>query len=453
MIINDLCNVDKNTKRRQYPLQHQKIGSELAHVKTYRNSKFHQDYWKTKVERRTLLGGNGENYLSGGFYIRMFHHGRREYFNLNTANKDLAAIAAKDIYILLKTGGWESVFRKYKPEAMEKKEDPTVGEFFEALRSTNVGKEMTLNVYIGKFRTILTECFEIPKCSEAYYWKSQEYQDWIAAVDRIKLSEITPSRIQAWKKYRLDQVRESPVMTQSTRRTINSMLRGIKSLFAKKRLQHLPLKIDGSPIMGIDMEYVPVSKYRSKIADVNKFLADALRELKPEPLKVFLLALGAGLRRNEIDKLMWEQVDLEKAIIHIDVTDLTGLKTASSAGDVFIGAELAACLKEFHAQAKSVFVVEGTGALKPVNTTSYHYRCAKTFKDLNLWLRSKGITSLKPIHELRKEFGSLICANSGIFAASRQLRHSNITLTNMYYLDVKNPAVVDLPIKAARQAT
>ena len=395
-----------------------------------------------------MLGGDGENYLSGGFYIRMFHQGRREYFNLNTANKDVAAIAAKDIYILLKTGGWEAVFRKYKPEAMAKKEEPTAGEFFAAPRATNVGKEMTLQVYIGKFRTILTECFEIPKCSEAYYWKLQEYQDWIAAVDRIKLSEITPSRIQTWKKYRLDQVRASPVLTQSTRRTINSMLRGIKSLFAKKRLQHLPLKIDASPITDIDMEYVPVSKYRSKIPDFEKFVAEATTELKDEPeaLKVFLLALGAGLRRNEIDKLMWEQIDLEKAVIHIDVTDLTGLESAASAGDVFIGAELAAWLKEYHVQAKSVFVVEGTGALKPVNSTSYHYRCAKVFKKLNRWLRSKGITSLKPIHELRKEFGSLICANSGIFAASRQLRHSNITLTNMYYLDVKNRAVVNLPI-------
>lgn len=40
-----------------------------------------------------------------------------------------------------------------------------------------------------------------------------------------------------------------------------------------------------------------------------------------------------------------------------------------------------------------------------------------------------GITAIKPLHELRKEFGSQLCAKYGIYAASRMLRHADIAIT------------------------
>jgi integrase len=41
------------------------------------------------------------------------------------------------------------------------------------------------------------------------------------------------------------------------------------------------------------------------------------------------------------------------------------------------------------------------------------------------------------LHTLRKEFGSIIAAEHGIYAASRLLRHADITTTAQYYLDKK----------------
>ena len=47
----------------------------------------------------------------------------------------------------------------------------------------------------------------------------------------------------------------------------------------------------------------------------------------------------------------------------------------------------------------------------------------------------------KPIHTLRKEIGSIIASEHGIFAASRYLRHSDIRITSAIYADKKHTVV------------
>jgi len=54
------------------------------------------------------------------------------------------------------------------------------------------------------------------------------------------------------------------------------------------------------------------------------------------------------------------------------------------------------------------------------------------------------MASNKPLHTLRREFGSLVCAAHGIHAASRQLRHANIAITNMFYTDSRKRALTGL---------
>jgi hypothetical protein len=53
------------------------------------------------------------------------------------------------------------------------------------------------------------------------------------------------------------------------------------------------------------------------------------------------------------------------------------------------------------------------------------------------WLRAHGVESSKPIHTLRKEIGSVIASEHGIFEASRYLRHSDIRITSAIYADKK----------------
>ena len=47
------------------------------------------------------------------------------------------------------------------------------------------------------------------------------------------------------------------------------------------------------------------------------------------------------------------------------------------------------------------------------------------------------MTANKPLHEMRKEIGALVATEHGIYAASRFLRHSDITTTARHYADHK----------------
>ena len=53
------------------------------------------------------------------------------------------------------------------------------------------------------------------------------------------------------------------------------------------------------------------------------------------------------------------------------------------------------------------------------------------------WTTTAKSRANKPLHELRKEVGAVIATEQGIFAASRFLRHSDITTTARHYADQK----------------
>jgi integrase len=186
-------------------------------------------------------------------------------------------------------------------------------------------------------------------------------------------------------------------------------------------------------------------RYSSKI-DAGELMRDGQQELAmrhPEQWKILLLALGAGLRRGEIDALLWRQVDFDRGIIRIETTEVFQPKSAKSAGAVEIDKELVAILRGYHAIAKTEFVIETDVEAKPSAKYSRN-RATPAFNGLCEWLRSKGLEGLKPIHTLRKEFGSLICQQAGLYAASRALRHADVGITARHYLDQKERVTVGL---------
>ncbi len=112
-------------------------------------------------------------------------------------------------------------------------------------------------------------------------------------------------------------------------------------------------------------------------------------------------------------------------------------------GDVPIDKELLAMCRGWRAKATGEFVVEADA--EPRSATTYaHYRAQPDFDALTAWLRANGVTALKPLHELRKEFGSQLCAKYGIYAASRMLRHADIRVTAQHYLDTKERTPIGL---------
>src|SRR6516165_9955739 len=136
-----------------------------------------------------------------------------------------------------------------------------------------------------------------------------------------------------------------------------------------------------------------------------------------------------GLRRKEIDLLEWDSFLWDRGVIRVQATQHFDAKTEDSLGDVVVDDELLEVFRGYRARATSAFVIESADQPKFVSYS--HYRCQEVFDRLIAWLRKKGVKGNKPLHTLRKEFGSQVCAVHGVHAASRQLRHADIAITNM----------------------
>jgi integrase len=95
--------------------------------------------------------------------------------------------------------------------------------------------------------------------------------------------------------------------------------------------------------------------------------------------------------------------------------------------------EILELFRGWRARATSAFVIESNRLPKRVGYQ--WYRCEETFESLLDWLRSKGVTGNKPLHQLRKLYGSEMASVHGIHAASSALRHSDIKTTAEYYAD------------------
>jgi len=398
-------------------------------------------YWYDAIFKPTYQR-NGHTLVIEDWAARIQWRGRRETFNLKTSNKAAAAAKAKDIYTTLVGVGWDATLEKFKPE-MARKPVSTVGDFLTELRGHWSGKPKTFEDYCRSFRHILSEVFEVGGGREKFDYVNGGRAAWIAKIDRIKLASVTPDKLSKWRIAFVKKAGGNPVKQRRARITCNSIMRQAKSLFSAGLIEHVRLhKPDKLPFDGVPFYERESQRYRSNI-DIEELTKNAVRELPQEQLKIFLLATMAGLRRNEIDKLQWSAFRWNDTVIRIEETEHFAPKSSDGAGDVPIDKELLAMFRGWHAKAAGTFVIEADA--EPCSPTTYaHYRAQRDFDALVAWLRGKGVTATKPLHELRKEFGSQICAKAGIYAASRMLRHSDIRVTAQHYLDQKERVTIGM---------
>jgi len=371
----------------------------------------------------------------------MFNHGKEAWFNLDTANQANAAAKARDIHISIKANGWEATIAKFKPDSdVPPRLDLTVGAFLTAVKDSGYLRLRTFLNYQNCFRTIVSESFGVSGDESKFDYRSGGNQKWIARVDGVRLERVTPTRVGEWQKRRVRKAGDSPVAIASAKRTANSYVRCARSLFSKeifKRLKGVKLP-SPLPFDGVELFEAGSMKYISKV-NVQTLISAARTELKaddPEVYKAFLLGLFAGMRRAEIDLAEWRMVDWQEGVIKLEETEWLHLKTGDSAGVISIDPEVLAELKAFMPRAKGGFILNSDRPPRNDSARPY-YRCEEVFDRLTEWLRSKGVTANKPLHELRKEIGALVATEHGIYAASRFLRHSDITTTARHYADHK----------------
>jgi hypothetical protein len=411
------------------------ISSEQVKVRQQvRQSKDQLTYWRSKLRRVAH---------SPYWYIELQRRKVRHRISLETANRDAAAYLARDIWRYVQTHGWASYFEKYRPTSV-RPTDLTLGIYIAAVERTCTIRPKTLRGYIGALRKIAGDISNLADCPSKY-GSGGGYQAWLERIHALKLSMLSPAAIQEWKRSFLARASQDPISQRSARVSVNSFLRSARGLFSPGVIEHLGLELTG-PVPFASTEYEPKNstKYRSSF-DIHA-LVESARELgdtDPEGYKIFLLAAFAGLRKREIDLLEWPAFHWNRGVVSITPTQHFSAKSEDSYNDVAIDRELIELFRNYSARATSSFVIESARPPRPAASYDY-YRCGEIFDRVIQWLRAHGVQTLKPLHTLRKEFGSMICANAGIHAASRALRHSAVAVTDQFYSDSRVRATVGL---------
>lgn len=407
-------------------------------------------YWRTRLFRSSYKRGDERREVAD-WCMKLAHAGRRETLNLRTPNQAAAAQKAADIYRQLVGEGWDAVLMQWKPKAVLSAKPATVGEFVAAVTAVSATRPMSLWEYAKCLRRIAADVSGLPR-DDARKWdgRSGGAEKWRETVDALSLSILTPESVQAWRLARLREAGENPAVQRATKTTINSVVRKAKSLFAAKGLRYLDgsLVLPPNPFAGVEFFERASMRYESKI-DTPALVEAARTELGSDPAKVeawkaFVLLMFAGLRKNEADKLRWESVDFTAGVLRIEDHEHFHAKGEASKGSIELDKEVVAMMRGWRARDVAGVYVLRSRVAPIANTKFYHYRAIRTFDALAAWLKAKGITAKKALHELRKEAGSMVADKHGIFAASRFLRHADIGITSAHYLDKKQRVTVGL---------
>jgi integrase len=434
-------------------------------------SKTDHRYWLERVNKRVRKGG-ASKITDPDFSAQIAFSGQRTRINLGTANKFEAASRAAAFYRSLVGVGWDGAFAAHEFSRAGKRcksvadeddagERSTLGALLAAYEKIANPRTSTMSSYRKALRKIYSEIGGIDG-AQRFKTATHGNRSWRELVDRLPLTTVTTEALLNWKQGQLG--RDNCTMDERRAKaiTVNTLLRNARSVFAKKHRTLLSNHVtipDPLPFDEVRLESAPVQRYRSRI-DAKAIIQTAdeeLREQEPAVYAALNLALRCGLRRREIDTLMWKSVDLERKLIYVEPNEHYDLKSMDSADAVDIGDELVKFLRNFrkHHSSGSFVIPSPPMKRKPRSDLRIHpdtssksrkpggnrspdnYRCMKVFRKLIDWLLSKGVKSSRPIHELRKEIGSLIADEHGIYAASRFIRHADIRITAAIYLDKK----------------
>lgn len=428
-------------KRQKMTDMDSKSGEETRNLRHF--PKTDVRFWQQSIFRKGYTV-SGQRRVTKEWYARMQHNGERDQFALGTPNKLAAAARARDVYLSLLATGWESTRQRYKKSPVVTS-DPgscTVGDYITAVKSLGLtAAEKTVEGYSQSLRLIVSETFGFGGKGKFDY-KKGGHKEWLQRVNAVPLTELTPARVQNWKKAFLTRAEKDAIAQRRAKISVNSIMRQARSLFSPKVLRHLTLSLpDPLPFSGIEFEPRQTMKYQSKIdvVDLMRAAEKDLLEASPESYEIFLLAVAVGLRRKEIDLLEWSSFRWNDCLIRIQPTEWFHPKSEDSLADVPVDPEVMDLFKRHHTSGSGRFVIKCDRPPQP-RTSQQYYRCAPHFDKLIDWLRDHGVAGNKPLHTLRKEYGSLITEAHGIYAASRALRHTDLRTTSEHYVDSRSRA-------------
>lgn len=199
--------------------------------------------------------------------------------------------------------------------------------------------------------------------------------------------------------------------------TINKEIGALRRMFNLSIEGTLSVKVGRSPVHGIKALKVPQSKVRTlKEWEFHKLYSVASESFRP----ILLCACITGMRRSEIAKLKWENVDLEDGYIHVIDTKNGEPRT------IPIGEPLFEVLRSLKSRASCEFVFTSTDGKPYTSLTSWK-------RTWTTALRRSGIEKCR-FHDLRHTFVSnLIVGEKEDFATVMALSgHKDISMLKRY---------------------
>lgn len=420
-------------------------------------------YWRARLFRNTYRDRHGQTVEIPEWYARMRHDGKTRRVRLDSSDKDQAAERALRLFHELQDSGWDAV-EKRQTRAPQ---SPTVDEFVQAFLEATEGFEapprpITLHLY--------TRCLrQLSK---------------VAGVTHIR--ELTPEAVERFRDRYRAQSRRAGRSEQSVQNTTANIIRNAAACFSREArgiLERKGLSVS-NPFEGIrtKVEIKPVTPLPHTIVDRIWKEAHLLRDGDPEAkgpnlkqyLKTYrkahegrmpgrwvpldfrkghpdayaalLMALGLGLRANEIDKARWSWFSFDsKGDCYLKVRQEEDFMPKGGTERILkVPRDLYDALVATRKDLANPYVLGGPASTKSSAKGAGFYRKMETIRAVNLWLRERGVEADskfgKPLHRLRKQFGSELATSHGIYVTQKLLGHSTPTITAKHYA-----ALTELP--------
>jgi integrase len=373
-------------------------------------SKLSSRYWINRVVQ----------YQGRGFYFAQIQHaGRRTAVCLQTTDKRQAAEVAARTYGQIRAQGWDAALRVLDPDRHRPNSAVTIGDVVQTLESVDL-RPRTRDNYCHGLRWWAAQHLEARPGRKEFGRRSEEYR---ARLHAVRLTDLSLERLEKIRDAFIGRAGEDAVAGRRARISAKSFLRNAKAgIRAAQKLGRLQMP-EPAPFAGLEVAGAVTTRYAAEFdaAEMLRRASETLFAEDPMAFRVLLLALGAGLRRGEIEHLRWHSVDTARLQIRVEASGAWQAKNPQSEAAVDVDPGLIAAL--------------GTpaGPDDPVVDPLAIEHAVR-------WLRRQGVTSPKPLHACRKEFGSIVAQTADLLTASRQLRHGSLAVTAAVYVESRRKA-------------
>jgi integrase len=302
---------------------------------------------KFDLFRPISVKADGRRIQSANWCVRFQHHGKRTCRSLGTPDYRLASQRAKELVRSVRQEGWAKATVLPTSHGSLLIED-----LLQRYHDTAVSRGL-------RPRSIAHALKDLRRVA-------RETGTW-------RLGELAPTLLQGW----MRGCRLKPI-------TLRAVLKNAGSVFARRSLQAMSLTELQNPFARLVRPKVDREPFRSPPRDwIMQLMRKGIAELAEETRLAFVLALGAGLRWGEIISLRWEDVQAEG--VRVAAANAKGRR----ARVVPIGETVRSVLEAGRGKDDVIAGHPEEGHEKLCN-----------------WLRSQGVKDAKPVHYLRKCFGS-----------------------------------------------